>query len=50
MNVEQSIKIKLAGKAEVFEGNLPQWHIVRHKSHVTSPMMELEHLWYEASY
>jgi hypothetical protein len=50
MNVEQSIERELAEKTEILEGNLPQCHIFHHKSHVTCPMIELEHLWYEASY
>jgi hypothetical protein len=35
MIVEQSVKCKLTGETEVLGENLPQGHIVHHKSHMT---------------
>jgi hypothetical protein len=35
MSLEQSVEFKLAGKTEVPGENLPQYHFVHHKSHVT---------------
>jgi hypothetical protein len=32
--VEQSVECELAGEREVLGENLPQWHLVRHKSHM----------------
>jgi hypothetical protein len=35
MSVEQSVECELAGETEVLGENLPQWHFVHHKSHMT---------------
>jgi hypothetical protein len=35
MSVEQSVEWELAGETEVLGENLPQCHLVHHKSHVT---------------
>jgi hypothetical protein len=35
MIVEQSVECELAGETEVFQENLPQYHVVHHKSHMT---------------
>jgi hypothetical protein len=35
MIVEQSVECKLAGETEVLKENLPQCHVVQHKSHMT---------------
>jgi hypothetical protein len=40
MIVEESVKCELAGETEVLGENLPQWHIVHHKSHMTWPGLE----------
>jgi hypothetical protein len=40
MSVEQSVEWELAGEAEVLGENLPQRHLVHHKSHMTWPGME----------
>jgi hypothetical protein len=34
MNLEQSVECKLAGETDVLGENLPQFHFVRHKSHM----------------
>jgi hypothetical protein len=40
MSLEQSVECELAGETEVLEGNLPQYHFVHHKSHMTLPGLE----------
>jgi hypothetical protein len=35
MDVEQSVECELAGETEIFLENLPQYHFVHHKSHMT---------------
>jgi hypothetical protein len=40
MIVEQSVEWELAGESEVLGGNLPQCHIVHHKSHMAWPELE----------
>jgi hypothetical protein len=35
MNVEQSMDLELVGETEVLGENLPQYHFVHHKSHIT---------------
>jgi hypothetical protein len=41
MSVEQSVECKLAGETEVPGENLPQFHFVHHKSHMTWPGLEI---------
>jgi hypothetical protein len=40
MSVEQSVEWELAGETEVLGENLPQYHFVHHKSHMTWPGTE----------
>jgi hypothetical protein len=40
MNVEQLVEWELAGKTETLGENLPQCHLVHHKSHMTWPGLE----------
>jgi hypothetical protein len=35
MNVEKSVEFELERETEVLGENLPQWHFVQHKSHMT---------------
>jgi hypothetical protein len=35
MNMEQSVQRELEEEIEVHGENLPQYHFVRHKSHIT---------------
>jgi hypothetical protein len=35
MIVEQSVEWEFAGQAEVLSENLPHYHVVQHKSHMT---------------
>jgi hypothetical protein len=41
MIVEQLVECELAGETEVLGENLPQRHVVHHKSHMTRPGLEL---------
>jgi hypothetical protein len=40
MNMEQSVEWELAGETEVLGENLPQYHFIHHKSHMTWPGLE----------
>jgi hypothetical protein len=40
MNVEQSVEWELAGETEVVGENLPQYHFVHHRYHMTWPRLE----------
>jgi hypothetical protein len=40
MMMENLVEWKLAGETEVLGENLPQRHVVHHKSHLTSPGFE----------
>jgi hypothetical protein len=35
LTVEQSVECSLVGETEVLGENVPQYHVVRHKSHMT---------------
>jgi hypothetical protein len=48
MNVEKSMEWELAGETEVLGENLPQYHFVHHKSHMTWPGLEPEPPQWEA--
>jgi hypothetical protein len=48
MSVEQSVEWELAAETEVLGENLPQFHFVHHKSHMTWPGLEPEPPWWEA--
>jgi hypothetical protein len=37
MIVEQTVECELAGEIEIIAQNLPQCHVVHHKSHMTCP-------------
>jgi hypothetical protein len=37
MSVEQSVEWELVGETELLGENLPQFHFVHHKSHMTWP-------------
>jgi hypothetical protein len=38
--VEQLVEWRLAGETEALPENLPQRHLVHHKSHITRPGLE----------
>jgi hypothetical protein len=40
MTEEQLVQCGLAGETEVLGENLPQFHFVHHKSHMTLPRLE----------
>jgi hypothetical protein len=40
MNVKQSAEWEFAGETKGLGVNLPQYHFVRHKSHIISPGLE----------
>jgi hypothetical protein len=40
MIVKQLVEWRLAGETEVLGDNLPQRHLVHHKSHMTRPRLE----------
>jgi hypothetical protein len=48
MNVEK-VEWELAAETEVLGKNLPQYHFVHHKSHMTWPGLEPGPPWWEAS-
>jgi hypothetical protein len=45
MIVEQSVEWELVGEIEVLGGNVPQYHFLHHKSHMTWPGIELGPRW-----
>jgi hypothetical protein len=40
MSMELLAELELAGETEVLGGNLPQYHFIHHKFHMTWPMIE----------
>jgi hypothetical protein len=50
MNLEQLVEWELAGGSEVLGENLPQWHFLHHKSHMTRPRIESGPPSWEAGY
>jgi hypothetical protein len=49
VTVEQLVEWRLAGETDVLRENLPQYHFVHHKSHMTWSGLEPEPPQWEAS-
>jgi hypothetical protein len=50
MSMEHLVEWELAGETEVFGENLPQWHFVKHKYHMTWSGIELGPLRLDVGY